>query len=65
MFKHWCELGIGKSYLVLLVLGKPKRWERSSRKQTACTNLNISRLSYVDKDNKKVIWWLRKLWNSS
>ena len=23
------------------------------------TNLNISRLSYVDKDNKKVIWWLK------
>ena len=27
--------------------------------------VNISRLSYVDKDNKKVIWWLRKLLNSS
>ena len=21
--------------------------------------VNISRLSYVDKDNKKVIWWLK------
>ena len=34
---HSKDITVGKSYLVLLVLGRPKQWQRSSRVQRACS----------------------------